>query len=185
MIDDVPAAAMAAMRNGVQPYRMFRLDLGGTTHRFTSAPRAIPYDGATWDSGTPLRSVGNVGSADQNGTLELLLDDAAQTWATRFNLLGESGKPVEVHYVVPYGSGLFFPKSVFVGRTQRVDPVRPRGDEGYRLSVECADAAAVPQSVEAQWTSDAFQRELAKRLNLIDDSHVISNKAATLIWHST
>ena len=179
---------MAAMKAGVKPHRMFLLELGGTTHRFTSASRDVSYDGETWNSNTPLLDVRPVGSADQNGTLELVLNDLALTWKTRFDLLGESGKDVEVHDAVPYGADLYWPKSVFIGRTVRVAPLRPRrgSGDGYRIGVECADAAAVPTGENAQWATHAFQQELVKLTPgvIADNSHIIVNKARTLGWHS-
>ena len=183
---DIPEGAMDAMRNGVWPYRMFLLELGGTSYRTTTAPDPVVWQGHTWTTNDPIESVGSVGSAPQNGTLEIVMDDLDSTWQTRFEILGESGKTVELHYLIPYGDPVqYWTRIAFVGKTVRAEPVRPESPDdtrGKRLALECADQCALPGKVREEWATNEYQRELAAALGLQDDSHVIATAAYRLEW---
>lgn len=181
----VPATALEAIKLGVPPIRLFMVAFAADIHRFASASSAVAYAGESWLPNTPLLSVNNVGAARQNGEIQLVLTDLALTWAQRFERFGERGKAVEVHDLMPHGAGLLFPMSVFVGRTLRAAKIRPRprGSEGYRLSIECADAAVYSARTRQQWASDAFQRELAAAAGVKDNSMAIANQARSLVWH--
>ena len=183
-----PAGVVDALKRGVKPYKLFKLTLGSTVYRFARAPKDLTWDSQTWDTDTPLLKVRNVGSANQNGTLDLILKDAARTWHRRFLAAGAAGKAVEVVDLLPYGSGRFSVVSAFTGRTLRAATIRPTNDdEDYGLAVECADAAAVPLGERTQWATDAFQQELVAETAGVDadDSHSESNKARELVWHRT
>ena len=185
---DIPTAAFDALKAGVAPYTMLELTLGSTTYRYTDAARDIDYDGNTYDAGTPLREVRNVGSAPQNGVVDLVFDDIARTWSQRFDIVGPRGNAIELTALLPYGTNQYFVTSAFKGRTLRVATIRPQGTGGigYRLSVECADAAAVPFGVRAQWATHDFQQTLLSGAGVAaDDSHSEANKARSLVWHRT
>lgn len=182
---DIPTAAFDALKAGEPPVTLFTLTLGATTWRYTDAPDIFVYEANTFNTGTPLLEIRNVGSAPQNGTIELVLGDIARSWAQRFEVAGPRGNAVELRSVLPYGTDQTFLLSAFIGRTLRVAPIRPQGggSVGYRLGVECADAAAVPLGMKAEWTTDAYQSKLAAELGLSDDSHSEANKARQLVWH--
>ena len=186
---DIPTAAFDALKAGVAPHTLFLLTLGGVTYRYTDDASETSYDSQTWDTGTPLLEVRNVGSAPQNGSVELVLSDIARTWAQRFEAAGPRGNAVELRSVLPYGTNQLFLLSAFIGRTLRVANIRPQGTGvvGYRLGVECADAAAVPVGSRTQWATDSFQARLAAQTPgvTLDDSHSEANRSRELTWHRT
>ena len=186
---EFPAAAFDVLRNGGPEFTLFSLTLGTTTYRFTSDAKDTEYDGETWSADTPLVGKVNVSGSREEGVVGLVLRDLHRTWAQRFDAVGQRGNAVEVRDVVPYGTNQLAVSSAFLGRTLRVAPIRPRdtGGNGYGLTVECADAAAVPFGVRTEWATNDYQQRLVAETAGVtkDDSHVDANVARRLIWYRT